>query len=249
MAVDLSGKFVYVTNFFGNNISGYAIDPVTGALAAIAGSPFSVEANPYFVAVESSGKFVYVANLFDNNISGYRINSATGALTAVACSPFAGTRPANLAFTRATPSARAVYIINEGSESVSVINPSTNTVVSTVTVGPNPVDAAITPNGASAYVTNAGADTVSVINTASNSLAAKVKVGWRPVDAAVTPDGDSVYVTNAGSALRSQVKRLDCLGDDRLNPPIEQAKRRGRPALPRSKLEVVGCRLKRSTNR
>jgi YVTN family beta-propeller protein len=58
-----------------------------------------------------------------------------------------------VAVTRAKPSVRAVYITNEGSKSVSVINPSTNTVVSTVAVGLNPIDAAVTPNGATAYVT------------------------------------------------------------------------------------------------
>ena len=92
-----------------------------------------------------------------------------------------------------------VYITNAGSETVSVINPPSDTVVATVKVGPNPVDAVLTPNGAFAYITNAGADTVSVINTATNSLAATVRAGSHPVDAAVTPDGSSIYVTNAGS--------------------------------------------------
>jgi YVTN family beta-propeller protein len=119
----------------------------------------------------SERQFVYVANLFDNNISGYTIDPTTGALTAIAGSPFAGgTRPISIAFRRAKPSVRAVYITNEGSNNVSVINPSTDTVVSTVTVGPNPVDAVLTPNGATAYITNAGADTVSVINTITNRL-------------------------------------------------------------------------------
>lgn len=97
------------------------------------------------------------------------------------------------------PGVRAVYITNSGSTTVSVINPSTNTVVATVTVGPNPVHAAVTPNGATANITNAGANTVSVINTSINSVVATVTVGLRPVHAAITPDGSSVYVTNAGA--------------------------------------------------
>jgi YVTN family beta-propeller protein len=60
-----------------------------------------------------------------------------------------------------------IYITNEGSKSVSVIDPSTNTVAATVTVGSNPVDAALTPDGTAAYITNAGADSVSVLNTAN----------------------------------------------------------------------------------
>jgi len=96
-------------------------------------------------------------------------------------------------------SARAAYVANAGSNSVSVINPTTNTVVATVTVGHNPVHVAVTPNGANAYVSNAGANTVSVINTATNSVVATVQVGFNPVHAAVTPNGSSVYVTNVRS--------------------------------------------------
>ena len=135
---------------------------------------------------------------------GTRINPS-GALTAIAGSPFAaGSRPVSVAVDPSrkfavTRPARGVYITNAGSKSVSVINPSTNTVVATVTVGRNPVHAAVTPNGASAYITNAGANTVSVINTLTNSLAATVTVGRFPVHAAITPDGSSVYVTNSGS--------------------------------------------------
>jgi YVTN family beta-propeller protein len=127
------------------------------------------------------------------DVRSYAINPVTGALTAIAGSPFAtGAAPFSVAITRANPPVREVYITNEGSKTVSVINPSSNTVVDTVKVGPNPVDAALTPDGTKAYITDAGADTVSVIDSVTNSLAATVRVGWRPVDAAVTPDGSNV---------------------------------------------------------
>jgi YVTN family beta-propeller protein len=186
-----------VSNFHSNTISSYTISPLTGALTAIPGSPFTATSAD-FVTVDPSGKYVYVVDLSGSTISVFTMNPTTGTLAAIAGSPFAaGSVPNSMAI---TPSVvRAVYITNEGSKTVSVINASANTVVATVKVGPNPVDAALTPNGATAYITNAGEDTVSVINTATNSLLATLKVGWHPVDAAVTPDGSSVYVTNAGS--------------------------------------------------
>jgi 6-phosphogluconolactonase len=115
------------------------------------------------VVVDPGGKFAYTANVGDvtGTVSVYKINPSTGALTAVAGSPFAaGARPWSVAVARVKPSVRAIYITNEGAKSVSVINPSTNTVVATVKVGPNPVNAALTPSGPTAYITNAGADTV-----------------------------------------------------------------------------------------
>jgi len=38
--VDGTGKFVYVANSDSNNVSGYEIDPATGALTQVPGSPF-----------------------------------------------------------------------------------------------------------------------------------------------------------------------------------------------------------------
>ena len=55
VTVDPNGKFVYVT---GQGVFGYTIDSVTGALTAIAGSPFAFPATgiPDSVAVDPSSK-------------------------------------------------------------------------------------------------------------------------------------------------------------------------------------------------
>jgi DNA-binding beta-propeller fold protein YncE len=103
VTVHPSGKFAYVTNAGSNNISGYTINPSTGALTAIAGSPFAAGFSPISVAVDPNGKFAYVANWEGNNVSGYTINPNTGALTAIAGSPFAaGTRPFCVTVMRST---------------------------------------------------------------------------------------------------------------------------------------------------
>jgi 6-phosphogluconolactonase len=58
------------------------------------------------------------------DVRSYAINPVTGALTAIAGSPFAtGAAPFSVAITRANPPVREVYITNEGSKTVSVINP------------------------------------------------------------------------------------------------------------------------------
>jgi YVTN family beta-propeller protein len=51
-----------------------------------------------------------------------------------------------------------------------VIDPSSNTVVDTVRVGSDPVQAVLAPKGTTAYVLNSGAGTVSVVNTSTNSV-------------------------------------------------------------------------------
>jgi YVTN family beta-propeller protein len=98
------------------------------------------------------------------------------------------------------------YISNSGSNTVSVINTATNTVVATVSVGANPFGVAVTPDGSRVYVTNEGSNTVSVIDTATNTVTATVPVGDSPAGVAVNPAGTSVYVANRGSNTVSVIE-------------------------------------------
>src|SRR6266849_2313018 len=104
VAVDPSGKFAYVVDFFGG-VSAYTINSTTGALSPVPGSPFAAGSGPRSVAVVPSGKFAYVTNQCGNvfcsvsgSVSAYTIDSTTGALSPVPGSPFAaGTFPLSVA--------------------------------------------------------------------------------------------------------------------------------------------------------
>ncbi|MCB1905249.1 MAG: beta-propeller fold lactonase family protein, partial [Gammaproteobacteria bacterium] len=56
-----------------------------------------------------------------------------------------------------------VYVANNGTNSVSVIDTATNTVADTVAVGDRPYGVAVNPAGTRVYVTNNNSDNVSVI--------------------------------------------------------------------------------------
>jgi hypothetical protein len=100
--VDPTGKFAYVANEGGNNVSAYNI-AANGALVPVPGSPFAAGSFPLSVAVDPTGKFAYVANDNDNNVSAYSI-VANGALTQLSGSPFtAGNSPALVAITPLVP--------------------------------------------------------------------------------------------------------------------------------------------------
>jgi YVTN family beta-propeller protein len=72
-----------------------------------------------------------------------------------------------------------VYVTNELSNNVSVIDVATNTVVKTIPVGLQPRPLAVSPNGAWVYVANFGTNpsTVSVIDTASDTVVATITAG------------------------------------------------------------------------
>ena len=90
------------------------------------------------------------------------------------------------------------YITNTDSNTVSVIDTATNTVIATVNVGSYPFGVAVNPVGTKIYVPNEGSNDVSIIDTATNTVTATVKVGFGPHGAAVNPEGTKVYVTNYG---------------------------------------------------
>ena len=78
--------------------------------------------------------------------------------------------------------AQNAYITNQGispnfSNNVTVIDTTTNKVVTTIEVGLAPSGVAVAPDGSKVYVANQFDHTVSVIATATNTVAATVKVG------------------------------------------------------------------------
>ena len=95
------------------------------------------------------------------------------------------------------------YVPTHKSNTVSVVNTATNTVVATVPVGIQPLAVAITPDGAFAYVTNSGwifgSNSVSVIDTHTNAVTATIAVGNFPIGVAFAPNGAFAYVVNDGA--------------------------------------------------
>jgi 6-phosphogluconolactonase (cycloisomerase 2 family) len=87
-SIDASGRFLYVANCGnthlggGGNISAYAIDSTTGALAPVTGSPFAARGFPTSVDVAPNGAFVYVVD--SGFLLVYSVDSGTGGLTLLA---------------------------------------------------------------------------------------------------------------------------------------------------------------------
>ena len=73
----MTGKYLYMATEL-NKISGFLIDPATGALTEIPGSPFAISG--WAIGVDKAGKFLFVTG---NSLTGYAIDSATGALTQI----------------------------------------------------------------------------------------------------------------------------------------------------------------------
>jgi YVTN family beta-propeller protein len=98
------------------------------------------------------------------------------------------------------PNTNMVYVANYDSNTTSIINGATNSVVDTVPVGQLPAGVAINPNTNLIYVANWHSNTVSIINGTTNSVVDTVPVGQSsPTSVAVDPNTNMVYVANGDS--------------------------------------------------
>src|SRR5258706_10716 len=75
------------------------------------------------------------------------------------------------------PTTNLIYVSNQNSNNVSVIDGITNTVVATVGVGNIPNGVGVNPNTNFIYVANNSSNNVSVINGNTNAIVATVTVG------------------------------------------------------------------------
>ena len=115
-----------------------------------------------------------------------------------------GDSPSRIAF---NPINGFVYVANSGSNSVTIIDPSTQRVVEEVGVGNNPTGLAFRTYYDYLYVANPGSDTVSVIYTPTNRVVATIPVGNGPVNVLVTPiqPESRIFVANFFGGTLSEI--------------------------------------------
>jgi 6-phosphogluconolactonase (cycloisomerase 2 family) len=86
IAIDPTGRFLYVADSAHNKVVAFTIDQNTGVLAPLApatGNPFATDTTPFAVSIDPSGHFLYVGNSATGTISMFTTDPTTGALTPI----------------------------------------------------------------------------------------------------------------------------------------------------------------------
>ena len=199
VAVAPDGARVYITSVFCDsprlpcNANVAVLDAATNRTIATLPAIF-----PGGVAVNAAGTRLYVANLFPQGSVDVFDLSSLARLASVQV----GGAPAGVAIA----ATGGVYVANAAFDTVSVIDPATNTVVATLSVGQDPYGVAASPADARVYVANRTSNTVSVIDTLAKRVVQTIPVASFPAGIAVRPDGAEVYVTHiAGTQLVSVI--------------------------------------------
>jgi YVTN family beta-propeller protein len=208
----------------------YVANSKSGTISVIdsnSGGPVKnipVGARPAFIAIDSDHNKIYVSNGDSDTVSVIDGNNDTEiGLISVGKSPYKillgnGDYPSELP-------ALQVFVANYGSNTVSVINTTSNKKEHDIPVGNSPIDMAAYYS--KIYVANAGSNTVSVINTASNKKEHDIPVGNSP--GYVMPDllrNDKIYVANAGSNTVSVINTTSNKKEHDIpvgNSPIDMA--------------------------
>jgi YD repeat-containing protein len=161
---DPSGHFLYVgganTSTGAGVISAYSINPTSGALTAVPGSPFAT--GPFNqrpkMAVDPSGKFLYSGA--SAGVFAFTIDPLTGALSPIPGSPFAADNtPQSIAV---DAKGKFVYVANNGSSTVSAfaINGTSGALTpvpgSPFATGFLPVSLSLSPSSTFLYVATSG---------------------------------------------------------------------------------------------
>jgi hypothetical protein len=81
LALEPSGNFLYVANHGSGDISAFAVDPVSGRLSPLVGSPFRIDAAPWSIAVGSAGQFLMATHFNSPAVSRFRLDPLTGAFS------------------------------------------------------------------------------------------------------------------------------------------------------------------------
>jgi PQQ-dependent catabolism-associated beta-propeller protein len=88
-----------------------------------------------------------------------------------------------------------LFISNEDTSTLSVLNVATGGLEASVPVGHEPEGVRVSPDGRWVIVTNETGNSVTVVDARSFKVLATVPVGQRPRDVAFTPDSATIYIS------------------------------------------------------
>jgi 6-phosphogluconolactonase (cycloisomerase 2 family) len=202
MVIDPTGKFAYVNNEDdapGGDVSGYTIDAATGALTAMAGSPFLSRSGALSIALAPSGKFGYVGAGGGAQITAFSINPTTGVPTVVKGSPFMAA--GNSYAIALNTSGKLLYTLG-GGISAFIVNTATGKLKlvtgSPFPAGDNPFFATVDPGDTRLYVTNIFSNEVWTYKMASSgvlTVLSKVRTSPAPGPVALVTGSTAVTYT------------------------------------------------------
>lgn len=170
------------------------LDGTTQALSSFASGGMT----PVDIALDSVNKKTYVAHYGSDDVKelihGGAINLGVGA------------NPRSIAL---DPTVNRLYVAEEGFDRLTIIDTTTDAIVTRCPVGDQPRVVRVNPVTHKVYVANWNSDSVSIVDGDTGAINT-VPVGDQPVAIDINPHTNKVYVVNQGS---DSVTRIDGVTD------------------------------------
>ncbi len=197
IAVSADGLIGYVPNLDTSQVTPIDLSVPT---APVAGTPITIPGSvPIDVAVAPNGLTIYVVDAAGQV---FPVDVTTNPATVGTPIPLGvGTLPLSIAI---TPNGTRAYVVNSGTSTVSVIDLTNQTVLTTIPITSFASFIAINSTGTRAYVTSTAGTNQSfltAIDIATNTIVGGAAIPGTTVISgiALTPDGRTAYLTNFGT--------------------------------------------------
>lgn len=207
MAFSADESRLFVANHQGGDVA--VIDPVARTVThripmGLSADPYHASMFPYALLPSADSKKLYVSNWKEANIAVLDVQNPDAA-TIIKQVPV-GKHPNAMIF---SPGGDRLFVANSNSDSVTVLDTVTDTVLFDIDVSPyanapygsTPNALAIAPDGKTLYVLNAGENAlvvVGLVNTEEHyRLRGRIPTGWYPTALLISPEGDKLYVANS----------------------------------------------------
>jgi YVTN family beta-propeller protein len=200
LALSRDGKTLVAANFENDSIS--VVDTATRAIIRevkffTPGGTLAQGEFPYDVVVlsndDGSAKTAFVTSQRDDQVM--VVDLASGNFTAIPV----GDQPNRMVLSK---DQGTLYVVNGNSDTVSVINTSSQSVLETISLsrpgdkykGSNANSAALSPDESTLYVTLGYENAVAVVDLKSRHATGRIPTGWYPTSVSVNKDGAKLYV-------------------------------------------------------
>lgn len=207
MAFSADESRLFAANHRGGDVA--VIDPVAHKVThripmGVSADPYDVSMFPYALLPSADGKKLYVSNWKEANIAVVDVRNPDAA--AIVKHVPVGKHPNAMIF---SPGGDRLFVANSNSDSVTVLDTATDTVLFEIDVRPYknapygsaPNALAISPNGKTLYVLNAGENALVVVELKNTEkkyqMRGRIPTGWYPTALTISPEGDKLYVANS----------------------------------------------------
>ena len=207
LVISPDGRFAYGVNYFGNNVSMYALDASGAVLTSLATPTVATGSAPFYMVITPDQRFAYVSNYGGGTVSQYAIG-ADGTLTPLSPATITvGTSPYGMVLNAA---GTRLYVVNRSSSTVSQLAVDSTTgqlsalTPATVAVASDPCYIAMTPNGQNVYVASYTGAAVNQFSVGAGGVLAPLTPATLTLTGAhfpvVSPDGTRLFVERWGVA-------------------------------------------------